>query len=228
MQCVSLALQLMWCHLMHLPPLTILHPRPQLSTCGPWLCRLLQRSDWFTQEKACRLLAAILGARPDKDGSKAPSSGAGSSSGAPVSAAAEGVHATQVSRYPSGTMLMQCSRKQYGIAGSRQATRHCPAVQASARASFAGSWLLPLLMFVRLSSCQVAFVEWLCAQLRRPSHQTRAPAAACTALGTLLREPSCRQLFTRAGEAHRQNTCNMPAWWRRRSSTTSAYKQRTL
>jgi len=56
-------------------------------------CRLLQRADWFTQEKACRLLAAILAARPDKGGSD---SGAGPSSGATVSAASEGVHATQV------------------------------------------------------------------------------------------------------------------------------------
>lgn len=50
-------------------------------------------------------------------------------------------------------------------------------------------------------SLQVAFVEWLCAQLRRPAHQTRAPAAACNALGSLLREGACRQLFTRAGGA---------------------------
>lgn len=28
--------------------------------------RLLQRTDWFTQEKACRLLTAVLESRPDK------------------------------------------------------------------------------------------------------------------------------------------------------------------
>lgn len=27
--------------------------------------RLLQRSDWYTQQKACRLLAIILDSRPD-------------------------------------------------------------------------------------------------------------------------------------------------------------------
>jgi hypothetical protein len=70
----------------------------QLSFHGHCLCRLLQRSDWFTQEKACRLLAAILAARPDKSGSSAPASKAGPSSGSAVSAAAEGVHATQVCR----------------------------------------------------------------------------------------------------------------------------------
>lgn len=31
------------------------------------MCRLLQRSDWFTQEKACRLLTAILESRPNKN-----------------------------------------------------------------------------------------------------------------------------------------------------------------
>ncbi|KAK9845988.1 hypothetical protein WJX81_007801 [Elliptochloris bilobata] len=34
--------------------------------------RLLQRTDWFTQEKACRLLTAILGARPGKAVAEAP------------------------------------------------------------------------------------------------------------------------------------------------------------
>lgn len=29
-------------------------------------CRLLQRTDWFTQEKACRLLTAVLEYRPNK------------------------------------------------------------------------------------------------------------------------------------------------------------------
>ena len=30
------------------------------------LCRLLQRTDWFTQEKAALLLTAILVARPNR------------------------------------------------------------------------------------------------------------------------------------------------------------------
>ena len=44
-------------------------------TCGQMphtshgsLCRLLQRTDWFTQEKACMLLVAILESRPSDDG----------------------------------------------------------------------------------------------------------------------------------------------------------------
>jgi len=35
-------------------------------------CRLLQRTDWFTQEKACRVLTAILAARPGKAVAAAP------------------------------------------------------------------------------------------------------------------------------------------------------------
>lgn len=169
-------------------------------------CRLLQRSDWFTQEKACRLLAAILGARPDKAGSKAPSSGAGSSSGAPVSAAAEGVHATQVGHCPFRNRTFRILRCAGTPVWGTQAL-----VRPRGIAPLSRHQLKIALQTVgcrqddvwRPMACQVAFVEWLCAQLRRPSHQTRAPAAACNALGTLLREPSCRQLFTRAGEAHR-------------------------
>jgi hypothetical protein len=76
------------------------HPFLLHQYVHPCPCRLLQRSDWFTQEKACRLLAAILGARPDKGSTKPASSGAGPSSGSAVSAAAEGVHATQVGGMP--------------------------------------------------------------------------------------------------------------------------------
>ena len=45
----------------------------------------------------------------------------------------------------------------------------------------------------------VAFVNWLSAQLRRPSNPTRSVAAAVGALASLLREKPVRQLFTRNG-----------------------------
>ena len=58
-------------------------------------CRLLQRMDWFTQEKACRLLTAVLEARPNKSvttANGAMENGHAESSSAPiVSAEAEGV-----------------------------------------------------------------------------------------------------------------------------------------
>ena len=45
----------------------------------------------------------------------------------------------------------------------------------------------------------VAFVNWLIAQLRRPSHTSRSVLAAVSALGSLLKAPPVRQLFTRSG-----------------------------
>lgn len=56
--------------------------------------RLLQRTDWFTQEKACTLLTILLDCRPSKEAS-AGSAQAGPSSSSGVSA--EGVEHTLVS-----------------------------------------------------------------------------------------------------------------------------------
>jgi len=44
--------------------------------------RLLQRTDWFTQEKACKLLTAVLGARPSKEIQLANGAGPSTSSAA--------------------------------------------------------------------------------------------------------------------------------------------------
>lgn len=53
---------------------------------GGGLCRMLQRTDWFTQEKAATLLTAILAARPNQGTAETPlpplvMNGASSSSG---------------------------------------------------------------------------------------------------------------------------------------------------
>ena len=64
--------------------------------------RLLQRTDWFTQEKACKLLSLVLLARPQKEVQLANGAGAGPSTSSAaaarsspavpiVSAASEGV-----------------------------------------------------------------------------------------------------------------------------------------
>ena len=45
----------------------------------------------------------------------------------------------------------------------------------------------------------MAFVNWLSAQLRRPSDPARSVPAAVGALASLLREKPVRQLFTRNG-----------------------------
>mmetsp|Transcript_19153 Transcript_19153/g.57841 ORF Transcript_19153/g.57841 Transcript_19153/m.57841 type:complete len:476 (+) Transcript_19153:322-1749(+) len=114
----------------------LFHPQRAL-TGGPdpytLFLRLLQRNDWFTQSHASKLLARILNARPDK---KAASSAPGSA----VSAAEEGVQATQV-----------------------------------------------------------AYVEWLCSQLRRPSHPTHSVPAVVGDLAVALQDPPMRLLYTRAG-----------------------------
>ena len=66
------------------------------SSCSPLTVRrLLQRTDWFTQEKACKLLTAVLGARPSKEihlangaGPSASSAAAAVSTAPPIVAAA--------------------------------------------------------------------------------------------------------------------------------------------
>ncbi|KAK9811416.1 hypothetical protein WJX72_003647 [[Myrmecia] bisecta] len=104
--------------------------------------RLLQRTDWYTQETACRLLTAIIDARPDKEqiimNGGAP--GASTSAAPILVAASEGVEQTVVT-----------------------------------------------------------FVDWLCSQLRRPSHPSRSVPAALSALARLMKERSVRALFHRAG-----------------------------
>ena len=49
--------------------------------------RLLQRTDWFTQEKACKLLSLVLLARPQKEVQLANGAGAGPSTSAATAAA---------------------------------------------------------------------------------------------------------------------------------------------
>lgn len=98
--------------------------------------RLLQRNDWFTQSRASRLLVAVLNARPNKSSSGPATQGAPST----VSAADEGVQATQV-----------------------------------------------------------AYVEWLCSQLRRPSHPTRSVPAVVHDLASALQDTAIRHLYTRSG-----------------------------
>ena len=86
----------------------------ELRDPTPAVRRLLQRTDWFTQEKACKLLTAVLGARPSKEiqlanGSAGPStssSAAAATSTAPpiVAAASESV---QVRRKVQSVVIMQ-------------------------------------------------------------------------------------------------------------------------
>jgi len=93
--------------------------------------RLLQRSDWFTQQKACRLLSIVLDCRPG---------GPAHDPGSYNAVAAEGVEQVIVS-----------------------------------------------------------FLDWLCSQLRRPTHQSQSVPTSVSALACLLKDTSVRGLFHRCG-----------------------------
>lgn len=121
------------------------------------LLRLLHRNDWFTQEKACLLLTAVLASWPDKAALKAPSA---TSNGASTSAA--------------------------GAAGVVVAAEEVAAAPASAAAA-------------EVQKAAAAFVDWLCAQLRRPADPARSVPTAVHALSQLLREPPLRVMLHRAG-----------------------------
>jgi hypothetical protein len=115
------------------------------------LLRLLHRNDWFTQEKACLLLSAVLASRPDRGSLQAPRSSSGSSG----AAAADGSGASSSSP---------------------------PALPAD-----------------EVAKAAMTFIDWLCAQLRRPSDPTRSVPTAVHALSQLLREAPLRAMLHRAG-----------------------------
>ncbi len=127
-----------------------------MLSCHPAPCRLLQRQDWFTQEKACKLLAIVIDSRPRKS-----------------SAFANGILSSDV-----------------GSSSSHSGTE--PAEGA-------------------ISS----FMDWLCAQLRRPSNPSKSIPTAISALSALLREKGCRTMFQRAGGvplvAPLLRSCNSPS-----------------
>lgn len=50
-----------------------------------------------------------------------------------------------------------------------------------------------------VQATQVAYVEWLCSQLRRPSHPTRSVPAVVGDLASALQDADMRHLYTRSG-----------------------------
>ncbi len=60
-----------------------------------------------------------------------------------------------------------------------------------------------------------SFMDWLCAQLRRPSNPSKSIPTAISALAALLREKGCRTMFQRAGGiqlvAPLLRSCNSPS-----------------
>lgn len=119
------------------------------------LLRLLHRNDWFTQEKSCLLLTAVLASRPNKGALKAPGTSSGAN-GASTSTAG-------------------------GSAGGSGVV-----VAADVAAD-------------EVQKAAAAFIDWLCAQLRRPADPARSVPTSVHALSQLLREAPMRQMLHRAG-----------------------------
>ncbi|GAB4821778.1 hypothetical protein N2152v2_008824 [Parachlorella kessleri] len=111
--------------------------------------RLLQRNDWYTQEKACQILTAIFQARPEKEQLKTPAAAAGG--GSPVDGGASTSAAAGASAVDPVTQAM------------------------------------------------TTFVDWLCSQLRRPSHPSSSVPVTVHALSVVLREGPVRVMAQRAG-----------------------------
>eukprot|EP00798_Chlamydomonas_sp_ICE-L_P029127 gene29127-32345_t len=147
----------------------LFHPSEQSST-EPYtvLLRLLQRPDWPTQEKAARILTAVIESRPKKGGAfvngyLAADQTPGSSfqaQGAPD--AAEG-HITTFIEWLCSQLRRPSNPSPY-----HHLHRHI-----------------------------TTFIEWLCSQLRRPSNPSRSVPTAAAVLSALLKERGCRQLFLR-------------------------------
>ncbi|KAK9735845.1 hypothetical protein RND81_04G232400 [Saponaria officinalis] len=100
------------------------------DVCEPFL-RLLQKGNWFIQEKSCKILALIISARP---------------------------------------------KNQYGGAANGEASK---------------SQVTPI------GDVLKGLIEWLCAQLKKPSHPSRSVPTAITCLATLLKEPLVRSSFVK-------------------------------
>lgn len=68
--------------------------------------------------------------------------------------------------------------------------------------------------FASLLQAIASFIDWLCAQLRRPSNPTKSVPTAVSALAVLLREKGARTLFTRSGGVQLLSpllrSCNSP------------------
>jgi V-type H+-transporting ATPase subunit H len=136
------------------PPTSTAAALPDVDACAV-LLRLLQRPDWFTQEKAARVLAQALAARP-------PGSGGGKATLPSIVAAA-------ATASTSSSSITEIAADNDNNALSTAA-----------------------------DPITAAFLEWCCAQLRKPSHPARSVPTAARALSLVLRDKAARAAFTRA------------------------------
>ena len=156
-------------------------------------CRLLQKTDWFTQEKAARLLTAVLETRPNKSivaNGHAPSTSTASADpidgpGCRSGGAAHHGWLHRVALHPAAVradvLLLVMGR---GIrAWAAMACGMCWKV----RTLHHQRWMLRPM-------CQIIHVE-----CRRPSHPSRSVPVAVSSLSKLLRERPARALAQRNG-----------------------------
>ena len=121
--------------------------------------RLLQRADWFTQEKALYCLTKAIDQRPVKD------MGLGAIAADPASGA-------------TGVII--------GVGGTSGAGAGAAGAGGDEELGSAGQTTVQL-------------VQWLCGQLRSPSHAERSVPSAVSALASLLAVRDVRPLVVRAG-----------------------------
>ena len=134
-------------------------------------CRLLQRQDWFTQEKSAKILTAVIESRPRR--SLAFSNGA---------LASDPATASQVAAYGGADPAEQVS-----CWGTCMNTRRHPRTTLT-------------LPHPHPHPQQISsFVDWLIGQLRRPASPTKSVPVSASILSVILRERGSRQLFLRAG-----------------------------
>jgi V-type H+-transporting ATPase subunit H len=153
----------------------LFHARPPASDPYPILLRLLQRSDWFTQDKACQLLVRVLQARPHKDATLPSHASSGQANGAAPSSS-------------NGAS----SSSSHGVA---------PADPAEACTVSLVDWLCSQLRRYQVAPSSGSGG----ASGGSSSSSSSAPAvprqvvSAMSALAVLLREKRVRAIFTQAG-----------------------------
>ena len=117
------------------------------------LLRLLQRHDWFTQEKASVVLATALANAPEGGEAPAPAPGAGAEEGDLL-----GLGDAGPSARPGGSLPME--------------------------------------------KVVSTFLEFLCGQLRRPSHPEKSVPSSVHCLSKVLRQREARAMFLQAQGLH--------------------------
>jgi hypothetical protein len=188
----------------------VLRPPPPRMRLPPGR-RLLQRQDWFTQDKACRVLAQVLAARPVQPFAAGGSDGGAADPAQPVGAT--GMRPNGQGAYVVLLALVMCFDRDLWGTGNRAQQLPRPRRPPPSRHHCCNHAALPPPSLP--PQAVSAFIDWLSNQLRRPTNPTKSVPCAAAALATLLREKGGRTLFTRGGGVQLLSpllrSCNSPA-----------------